>query len=661
MGTWITDAQFAGPISPHDIHQTQDIRKFLKRDNEMHFILVASKGMGKTLLMRLKREQLQAMGSGVTIVPHNSETDYVSLPSSPEKNLATSLEDQAYWTALWQTSIMVSVILNSKLSAEVVGRQRMAKEIETYGLPPEIAQDLDEALGEGSISRRKPSEILDTLLQQSKGRFERFRQTGLAKLTFVFRDVISSACAVFIDSLDQELETKFPQNLEIWRTGQLGLMRAAWELNRINSHVKVFVTIRQEAFASFTDPIKSNLAGSAIIIKYSDEDLRKILEVVIRTNDGPYTIDQFFGFKEIYNHYIDSQEEIFSYLKRHTIGVPRWLVSLGYEISRIRDGRDLITDDAHLRQHQRAVAETVNTQSAALARDYVETEMRLFFKSDDPISELKLLFQNVQSTVLSLANLNRLNERYQDSSASPISHPFCLLVNIGLLGHTDKSVASPWITQRFRMPFEFDWHHEHILSKNPDAVFFLHPSMHQMAQDSNDHFHYFGIKIGNRLAWTAADEERMREKRFSVFISYASRDWDAGVAALVTGLENYFSETGEFVDIWIDRNKMVGARKYVAQLSEGNRDSDYMVFFASHISVKSRAVLDELAYRKDLDIRQGRESLFTVIIDDISIGELPLDLSADHILFAKGPTFSMARLGKQLVQKCHRERRAAPA
>lgn len=59
MPQWITDAQLAHDIRAIHLHQNADIEAFLDRGNQTRTIIVASKGMGKTLVMRHKRDLLQ--------------------------------------------------------------------------------------------------------------------------------------------------------------------------------------------------------------------------------------------------------------------------------------------------------------------------------------------------------------------------------------------------------------------------------------------------------------------------------------------------------------------------------------------------------------------------------------------------------------------------
>lgn len=658
---WITDGQVAGVLDRDGIHETQEIRRYLAKGHDQYLILVASKGMGKTTLMRLKREQLglsDKSAEGLTLIPSNSETDIVSLPSSVHKSLYVALQDVTYWRALWETAIMVSVLVSSPLSSEFIARQKAKRDAAELNLPGTLTQDVCDVLRDGAPTPQKPSQVLDILLSQSMVDFETFRQRGYRNLTYMFRDFIVSGCAVFIDSLDQELEDKFPGDLEIWRAGQLGLMRAAWELNRLNRHAKTYVSVRQEAWASFADPVKGNMAGSTLIIKYNAFDLKRIFELAILKNDGPYTLEEFIGFNRMYNYYIKQEEDAFEFIRRHTLGVPRWLAILGGEIANIRDGRTVITDPEHLEHHQRSVADVVNRESAQLTRSYLESEMRLFFRGCDPVDHVKLLLRPVQSTVLSLPNIARLSERYSEATASSsanfgagIDHPFCLLVNLGLVGYSDANGVSEDPVIRFRMPYEFDWDYEDILPPAPETVYFLHPAMHQLARDSSSRFRFSGVKIANGRLITAEDRERINARRFSIFVSYSSDEWDAGVGKLVEDLEDSLNEMGEFFDLWLDRERMEAARHYLAQMHDGNLGSTFMLFCASEKSIMSEAVLHELAERKDLDFAHKRRTLFTVIMDDLNSRQLPLGLGSDHVLKHASRDFNTSKLAEQIAKR----------
>lgn len=634
---WISDAQMAGSLSEAETHKTAEISRFLDRHNHRNFIIVASKGMGKTTLIRLKRQQLNKHEPGIVLIPsHNTEIDNVSLPSSPDSSMIAALSNAKYWRELWECSIMLSILLSCPLDEDNVRRNRARSFTDRTDLPTTIIEDLKSQFEGGTPVRRRPSEILGHLLRHPKGLFEEFRRDGLNTLHGLFRELVTSAVAVFIDSLDQELELKFDKNLDVWRAGQVGLLRAAWELSRANMHAKIYVSVRQEAWASFDDPVKANMRGSVLIIEYRQADLRHIFQLMIQKNDGNHSIAEFFGFDTIYNRNLEQEEDVFEFVCRHTLGVPRWLAELGTSIGAIRTARTIITRDDERRRHELAVAETVHAKSSDLAQQYLGSEMSLFFKRSAPEEEIRCLLKPVQSTVLTLANINRLASRYAKCSASPLEHPFCLLMNIGLIGSAQDSRISADRTIRFKMPYEFDWKYQDVLPKDPSTLYFLHPSLHQFAQNTSAHFTYAHIRIGNGLLLEEHVLQDLNRRRWSVFASYSSQD-AAVVYPLIEGLEDTFNEAAHNVDIWIDRTKMRAARSYLQQMTDGNQSCDFLVFFASRQSIRSQPVLDELALRRDRDFGAKSRTLFTVIIDDLEPRELPMGLSADHVLRIGSP------------------------
>lgn len=631
MNTWNTDAQFAHDLSDRSLHQNASIKSFLAPRNLERFIVVASKGMGKTLLMRHKREQLQASTEGFLLIPIGQQSDYVNLPSSPSSSILKSLEDATFWEDLWKASIMISMIVNHDHDLSETETYGFLDCIEKCRFPRDVVNILSENIGTGKASTTRPSTILDIFLREGKGQFETFRKFGLNSLFEMYYEFVRSGCAVFIDSLDQELNKRFPGNLEIWCAGQIGLLKASWELTRNNRHAKVFVTIRQEAFAGFKDPEKLNIAGSVLLIKYTKKDLRSIFQLAIHAYDGNYSIAEFFGFEKIYNGFIKIHEDSFEYLERHTIGAPRWLMILGQDLSELRTDRGLIKDAVLKKSHQRQVAEIINsTAGEKLATSYLEGELKLFFGGLEPMNVIKDLLRYVQSTVLSFANLQRLSDRYNAGVDQSLPHPFCLLMNIGLLGHTAPNASSTGLIQKFRRPYEFDWDYDNILPAAGGTYFLLHPCIHFMAQICNEHFKFSKARIGNGLTWSKANERSVVANKATIFVSYATADWDPTVRQVVEELENYFNENGVIADIWIDRRKMRAGSGFLGQMQKGISESRFLILMASANSLRSKPVQAEWQEKFIQGFGESYDNLFPFLIDDTSFQDLPVFLKNIH-------------------------------
>lgn len=653
MPQWITDAQLAHDISAIHLHQNADIEAFLDRGNQTKTIIVASKGMGKTLVMRHKRDLLQRLEDGILLIPRDEQSDYVNLPSSPSETLIEALEEPMFWEDLWRCSIIVSILLNMPQS-DKSGIEELSDAIMACGLPDSIRRLVLKALQSGRPTYQRPSTILNLFLEQNRKVVEQFRSKGIGRLWDLYLDTVQSACAVFIDSFDQGLSERFNGNLKIWASGQTGLLKAAWELSRRNRHVKVYVTVRQEAYASFDDSSRLNMSGSVLLLRYTQDDLRRIFELAIEAYDKKCTIAEFLGFEKMYNFFLRRTEDGFGYIYRHTIGVPRWLIILGQEIARIRPQRTIIADPTKSRAHQKEVARRVNeTAGNVLARAYLQSELRLFFEGRDPIAMIMALLKRNQSTVLSMANLRRLSEVYRQSVPDALDHPFCLLMNVGLLGHVIPLGTDPGNVQTFKRPFEFYLNYHHILPEGDNNLFLLHPSLHFLAQMSNINFRFMGVRIGDELPWTRSDDRKVRDSKCSLFISYSHADWDT-VSKVVQGIENRFNEKSRFLDLWIDRYKLKAGDWFLDQMSEAAEAAEFLVFMVSRDSLQSTAVQAEWQAKYLQGLRTRQRTLLPFIIDDSKFDELPLFLRGIHAYrYVDGPE-TVTRLVDDIIARHER-------
>lgn len=89
MPDWNTDAQFADVIDQRFLGTNTQIESFLDGGTTSKFIVIASKGMGKTLLLRHKRKKLEEGYKDYFLIPRNGTADYVRLPNSPTRGLLT--------------------------------------------------------------------------------------------------------------------------------------------------------------------------------------------------------------------------------------------------------------------------------------------------------------------------------------------------------------------------------------------------------------------------------------------------------------------------------------------------------------------------------------------------------------------------------------------
>ena len=325
--SWTVDGQFADDSYKDLIFANVAIERFLSGHDQ--FIVVATKGMGKTLLMRLKRDRIHAENPSIILIPHDSPSDYVNLGGSYEKGILLSMEDQRFWEDLWKLAIEISLLLNFPHGITEEEKSAAFAELERATLPSELEGALKDALEGRFRVQRSPSGVLHLLLSGSKSKLERLRSAAPQVLYDLLLKHVKSGCFVFIDSFDQAIESFLPGNLEAWSAAQRGLLRAAWDISRHNRHVKVYVTIRQEAYASFDGPERINIKGSILLLKYSKEDLYALLQKAIAYYEGVSTVEEFVGLTKIFNDHVKQNEPVFDYIHRHLKDVPRWFTASG--------------------------------------------------------------------------------------------------------------------------------------------------------------------------------------------------------------------------------------------------------------------------------------------------------------------------------------------
>jgi len=108
----------------------------------------------------------------------------------------------------------------------------------------------------------------------------------------------------------------------VWYFAQLGLVQVAYQLRRINDHLKVFAAVRKEAFARLQTTVMSQqYRGSAIDIVYPVDSLRQIFVNNIRMEKSgkmmrperlqTHAIEAFLGRKKVLHIHTGEHEDAF--------------------------------------------------------------------------------------------------------------------------------------------------------------------------------------------------------------------------------------------------------------------------------------------------------------------------------------------------------------
>lgn len=453
MNPWVIDAK---DIQLSDIDNFQEtlfqsnsrIQSFVTRKNGSELLISGPKGFGKTLLLKLKKGLLR--GTGVHLLPENHTVDRPigTPPIFSFRDNHDLLNDEQYWKSIWLLAISVALIKSSPNSID--GENAIG----------EVASD---SLRRFLLNKKLISacDLFDSFLRlQRKDYLLAYGDFG-SVLTPELRS-IHSPVAYFIDNVDEYFEhaLAFQENAAVskniahsfWTNAQLGLANAAREINAINSHLKVFATIRREVIQSAQkrNPLGLQLRGSTVELSYDKGDLIEVLRKNISAEADERLVNSldknefsaFFGAENllIEHRYTNEDEPVEDFLVRHTLFRPRDVAVLGGSISEIPPYRRSIN----------TIRETVNAESANIAESYL-AEARPHISDFNDEALFKLLTKNV----LSAEEVGNISKEYDRRVAAlegvevTDRHVFCDLYRLGLLGYVFAAKAKEAKVQRF--------------------------------------------------------------------------------------------------------------------------------------------------------------------------------------------------------------------
>jgi class 3 adenylate cyclase len=273
--------------------------------------------------------------------------------------------------------------------------------------------------------------------------------------------LVKTPVVIFIDGIDEYFNKhveELPINPsvtgelspQVWYFAQLGLVEVAYQLRRINHHLKVFAAVRKEAYASL--PRRTAMAqqyrGSAVDIVYLPQSLREIFvnnirlvksERMVRPSRArAHPLEAFLGRSTVGDPYTREEEDALEYLCRHTLLRPRDLMTIGERLVALRPEERL---------HEHRLKEAVHQAAAEIARKYL-AEVAPY------VGELDLegLLARLPGPVLTRAEVEALDAG--DGNPDTARRMLWALHRVGLLGHVQHDRARGQQRQRFLRPGE---------------------------------------------------------------------------------------------------------------------------------------------------------------------------------------------------------------
>jgi len=410
--------------------------------------------------------------------------------------------DYAFWCQIWSAALMVSVV---KTSARF-----HPFDPADFGSP--VMRQL--LLSSYPVS---PFDALKRLINSDREFQQARRSHDLTTLMSYYRQ-IRRPVAVFVDTIDEYFEgyvdSGDPNAAEasylhrnkdsrIWIVGQLGICRAIRELLGVNPHVKIFVSIRKEAFNSldYYDRNAVNISSLVVQLHYSGDELSRIFDKNIAamqrddlTQPREATpIARFIGALNamIVNPITKKSEFFYDFVLRHSLYRPRDLMLIGGKIAQIPAG---------LRTQERLRA-AVDQAAGEIVWHYL-AEMRGLTDVPD-----RSLFGLIPSNVLDRSTLKRIAETYfarlkEKGLGASNTHPFCALYRLGLLGVVRRNREQKDI-QIFRRPHDIE-HDGSKVTLPAERHYLIHPALDDIiAQSSSDYIRAFHTRnvIGHGNRW----------------------------------------------------------------------------------------------------------------------------------------------------------------
>lgn len=489
MCVWVEDADGLNIDSPEldVLYVNRAIKDYLNSKHKLG--LAGIKGQGKTFLIKVHRKKIESDKS-IVCLPRDKMVDVLDSSLTIDGSLYNYLVDYTVWVNLWKYSICMALIQyfknidTKKIKINSLTKKMLEMENKTYS----------------------PTVIFCNLLRFDIRQFQKVLE-DTSQLLLLIQEIRNEVC-IFFDKIDQGLSVflnseninsripKRTRRIEFWQFGQYALAEASYDINHnINSHVKVYYTIRQETllFSSTINKDKArNINAYITKLSYSKDDLFQMYKIYINNEDDENLVlpeykgsstpsKAFLGLEEMEHGYIKNiYENVFDYIFRHTFHRP-------YDFMKIC--RELYVQNAKCREEIRHI---VNQWSDQILEFYLN-ELSVFIPYT--IEQLKSLVLLMPGNIFDKKLLSEICNTFMNDSQNSndrrcseicdvclYSHPFSVMYNIGLIGVVHKNLADKKPYEKFMNMGNstFD------LESNPLPVsqwYFIHPAISNLARD----------------------------------------------------------------------------------------------------------------------------------------------------------------------------------
>jgi len=446
MRAWTVDAddiRVADDFDESLLHRTPEIDDFLRSDRDDKFIVIGTKGFGKTLLLKAKRILYQREGRASCLPAGVLLDKPIGDKIFSRELLAFFIVSPLPWSKIWLTAIALATLKHADALREL-----------------KVGTALASLVGDAQL--RSVIDHFVRLLDFTPSELQRCAADTDGHLVPRLR-AVSSPIAVFIDGIDEYFNKHVESHdrhssvtgelsPEVWHFSQLGLVEIAYQMRRINHHIKVFAAVRKEAYARLTKTtvMAQQYRGSAIDIAYSPQSLREIFLNNVRLVKSDMMVNMerlradpleaFLGRTSVTDPYTREEEDCFQFICRHTLLRPRDLMTVGERLAALRPKE---------RRNELPFKEAVHQAAAEIAHEYLA-------EIAPHVGDLELdrLLRSLPGNVLTREEVESLFLEHSVATGGEEKHVFSALYRVGLLGyvHHDR-VRGEW-AQRFLRPGE---------------------------------------------------------------------------------------------------------------------------------------------------------------------------------------------------------------
>ncbi len=475
---WIADAANITKNSSNPqgtLHTNSKVKEFLEDDRKR--FICATKGFGKTYLLKLKSISIRESKTGAVFIPKNELVDRIGSMQTPSLSMEvySKFNDTDEHELLWRYSFIITIIRNSEnLFNKIVNSKSInyPKELFPSKIDYPVVQDIY------------------IMLLDNYSLFRDIRSHDYIKQFEITLRNSLEPFYIFIDNVDEFYDTTgYIYDEDIWYSAQIALLRAVWKFTSQHSHIHIYATIRKKALDKLKDDdiLYAQYRDFIVELKYTRKDLEQIFinNIKLEKKDRlkiPYLIhyanttqdymEAFIGFKDITNRFLiqNQEEELFSYVYRHTLGRPRDLMRMGRAISQIDPPQ----------RDENTIRIAINQMAKENGEQYIKEISKFIyidFEKTYRLIEKNILYPEDTKRVCCAYN----NKKDGICSQCEDEHIFCTLHDYGLLGIEYVNTLNNECLIKFRSAgYQPSYGKRHTLPKS--ARYFIHPSLSEIIE-----------------------------------------------------------------------------------------------------------------------------------------------------------------------------------